>query len=337
MKKISNFIKNYKFLIIILCLLLLVLGMIIYTLVTKYTVDSSKNKEQDVFDRLNSMNSQDFDDIGQMSLEGVSATYTKIDNVKCDDLKNAIVAYDEFFIAYDEDNMKANKVYRYNLQLLFKNEQNCILAYSDDSKDFKSLLGFKNNYNASKDIMITTSEMDDRPIRYYGNDPQLPVYYFASISNSIINHYIPYYTIDSFSSYRLNNKSELIKNPSIIYQVANSKAIIKGNIMYKVYLKENYLTIYDLNITDEIVFEPKQSDEIILKVFTSAIITDKRVYVYGMIDDSCLKYVDQKCENGFVINEDLTKRINDIAIIDSTGVVFKDGSAYLYENVRGEV
>ena len=29
--------------------------------------------------------------------------------------------------------------------------------------------------------------------------------------------------------------------------------------------------------------------------------------------------------------------INDIAIIDSTGVVFKDGSAYLYENVRGEV
>ena len=49
MKKISNFIKNYKFLIIILCLLLLVLGMIIYTSVTKYTVDSSKNKEQELF------------------------------------------------------------------------------------------------------------------------------------------------------------------------------------------------------------------------------------------------------------------------------------------------
>lgn len=333
MKKISAFIKEHKLLTIALFMMIL---LVVVAIVINGSVDKSKGKEQDVFDRLNSMSSMDSNETKQISLEGENAIYTKIKDVKCEALKNAVVAYDEFFIAYDEETMKSNKVYRYNLQLLFENEENCILDHTSDDKNFKSLLGFKTDYSLNRDIMVTTSEMSKIPTRYYGNDPQLPVYYFERTSTSSTNHYIPYYTIDSFSQYRLNNEIELIKNPDIIYQVANAKAVIKDNIMYKVRLEQDYITIYDLQLTEDIVFKPQESDEIILKVFTDAVITNKRVYVYGISDDSCLNYVDRECEKGFVINEDLTKRIDDIAIINSAGIVFKDGSAYLYENTRGE-
>lgn len=301
---------------------------------TLLMVNGCKSKNNnDVFEMLNKEQNTKKN---QVILSGKSASYSKTNDVKCDELKNAVVAYNNYFITADETSMRTNKIYKYNFQLLFENEENCILAYSDDNKDFKSLLGFENDSVSKESIIAMSSQMSDKPVRYYGGDPQLPIYYSVNLSESLTsNALISYYTIDSFSNYRLNKSDELVQNPSVIYQLVNDKVIISNNKIYKVDLVKSYLFIYDVELTNEIIFEPLEDEETILKVFEYAIITDKRVYVYGMSNDNCLHYVDGKCEYGYVVNEDLSNRIDDIVFVNSNEIVFKDGSAYLY-NAWGE-
>lgn len=292
----------------------------------------SKNNN-DVFEMLNKEQNTKKD---QVILSGKSASYSKTNDVKCDELKNAVVAYNNYFITADETSMRTNKIYKYNFQLLFENDKNCILVHSEDNKDFKSLLGFGNNSVSNETIIAMTSQMSEKTIRYYGGEPQLPIYYSVNLGEPLLSTaFISYYTIDSFSNYRLNKSDELVQNPSVIYQLVNDRVIISNNKIYKVDLVKSYLFIYDVELTNEIIFEPLEDEETILKVFEYAIITDKRVYVYGMSNDNCLHYVDGKCEYGYVVNEDLTNRIDDIVFVNSNEIVFKDGSAYLY-NAWGE-
>ena len=246
---------------------------------------------------------------------GKDAKYSKLDNVNCPEMEHAVNSYSNYFITDTGD------LYKYDLYRLFSNEENCKKVEwnlsNDEEKKVSSVFEMKKNGQT---------------------------YLYALSSKT------SYGTSEVYESYVLNNRDKTnIKNVDsvlafsfeypefkdiVIYQLNNSKATIKNNIIYSItlhVLEGNYTPKrVEQCFIGDIVFEP-QGDEEIIKVLNTVIITTKRVYFYGIIDNKCMKYADVECEWGYKENSDLSNLIAEISFIDDSHVVFKNGISYLIE------
>lgn len=246
---------------------------------------------------------------------GKDAKYSKLDNVNCPEMEHAVNSYSNYFITDTGD------LYKYDLYRLFSNEENCKKVewdlYNDEEKKVSSLFEMKKNgqnyvYALSSKTSYVTSEFYES---YVLNDRDK-----TSIKN-----------VDSALAFSFEYPKF---KDIVIYQLNNSKAAIKNHKLYNItlhVLEGNYTPKrVEQYFIEDIVFEP-QDDEEIMKIINTVIITTKRVYFYGIIDNKCMKYADAECEWGYKENSDLSNLIDEISFIDDSHVVFKNGISYLIE------
>lgn len=255
-------------------------------------------KEQDIFDKLKNDTSNEYEN----GIQGNEAKYFLVnDRVECEELERARSSYASYFITND------NKLYYYNFEKPFiSNQKNCINAfetventvanseYSCIISNANSLITFKNEIS----VLSNCNSMG-----------------FTSI-NSLYQNNI------SGGAYILSP----IDRP--IYQFNKFKAILEGKTIYDSTIHFNYNRLYFAK-KNEPIFSVNDDEEII-KILGNNIITDKNIYKYGITNYDCFEYADGVCEEGFKINEDLTKRIDDIIFIDDLYIVFRNGTTYMY-------
>ena len=309
MDRIKKFIKENTFLSISLLLLFITLIII----AVAYIPNRDNNKL-----KTNKTNKEniDYTDLEKNATNGV---YLKSDNVNCPEMSLASNSYSDFFVTKD------GRLFKYDLNRLFDNDKNCKeITWNISGNKEKASAVFrmiKNNMNYT--YVLGGTEFDNSSIRQYNYDR-----YYRSYSLNYLNGYevttkdyaIGYaFTIPAFENIT-------------IYQLTNSKAIIEDGILYYIKLNVENINatpkfVYNYDIVD-IAFEPKR-DETITKILDSVIITDKRIYTYGLVDDDCMKYVDRECTYGYTENVDLSRILSEILFVDAYHVILKDGTSYV--------
>lgn len=298
--------------ILLVLVLSIIFGFIIYNEVTK-----------DVFDKLNKKS--------VTTLEGSSGKYTKLNDSVCSAFKNVIAVYDKYFLTWDNEN--GTRAYEYDLVNIIDNNQNCkfIKKISDEREQAIISLPSIIQYDYRKAVYVTLPYKSNNTIEYYIGGPPISFYEMISLTENVSSSKMAFYTFDSLEEYsKTHNERKLKTYAGPVYQMAGT-TVVKGdkNRYYKVEVRKDWHS-FITEVTDEVIFIPKE--ETVEIIADKAIVTSDNVYIYANKDPLCHNYVNANCEKKFIINEDLTRRINEIVFIDNSYVVFKDGSTYLYEN-----
>jgi hypothetical protein len=242
--------------------------------------------------------------------KGLSATYTKKNYVNCDKFADAVSALDNFFIT------NKGELYRYDINKLFDNNQNCKMVDWEDSRNvtYTSIFEMKNNLDKDSTPYVIS---DDGSNGLYMYTYSLGFKKGTTISKQTIPMY--YFKRDIFGN-------------GNIYQIQDKKGIVKNGSLDEISIDTN--NRYGVNVdmyksTGETLFRPND-DEKIIKILDSVIFTNNGIYNYTILDRNCLNYVDSDCKLGFKRNFDLTERKNDIIFMDQSNIIFKDGSSYQY-------
>lgn len=280
----------------------------------------NRNETDDNNDNELKINETTKEDIDYTDLENnaTNGAYSKIDNVSCPEMSLASTSYSNFFVTND------GRLFKYDLYRLFDNDKNCKeITWNISSGSEKAVSIFnmmKNGMNYT--YVLGGTEFDN-----------------SSIKQKYDRFYKAYH-LDHIAGYELANKDYAGGYAFIIpefedttvFQLVNNKAVIIDGVLYNV--KLNVQTgnvspkfIYNYDIVD-IAFQPKE-DENIMKILDSIIVTDKGIYTYDLIDDSCIKYVDGECEYGYKENTDLSRIVNEILFVDESHVILKDGTSYV--------
>jgi len=303
MNKIKLFIKKNLFLSISIFMLIVVLVIIAIAYIPKdKTNNDIKDKTMDIFDELDKKVLES-NDSSIKSIKGKSAIYYNSKKVMCPSLEHSVLSNDEIFISLKDNSYN---VYKYNMNLKYSNELNCVHISSLDKKPI-GITNYTNNYSSTNTAIL-------------GNYIIYKDLKYGEIKNDTIKNSIASDSISAHSKLKEYEPDFLIG----IYQTReNERFMISNNEIYDMYVYYNY-NHFELVTT-------LAEDETVLKVNGYTLITNKAIYNYGIVDYSCYEYADKECINGFKKNEDLTARYDDIMFVNDSYVIFKNGNTYLYE------
>lgn len=308
MKNIIKYIKNNIFLSVSISLLIVVLIIMIISYLPNKSIKGNNSdklnieeQEMDVFDKISEMlNKSENTEI--KSAQGESAMYYSNKKILCPKMEYSILSNDEIFITYENN---IYNVYKYDMNLKFSNELNCIFINSIDKKPI-GLAEYTNLY------------VNGKP--KFGNYIIYEDLYYAEVYNNTINNHN---SKDSISVH----KNITDYNPDFLIGIYQSH-FNERFMIYKHNIYNMYVHYYD-NHFELISSIPE--DERVIKVNGLTLVTNKAIYNYGIVDYSCYEYADKECKNGFKKNVDLTKRYDDIMFVNDSYVIFRNGNTYFYE------
>ncbi|MBQ3307966.1 MAG: hypothetical protein IJG68_07240 [Bacilli bacterium] len=240
--------------------------------------------------------------------KGINSKYTFKNKIVCDALDDDVVSFGynmNYFVT-------KNKVYQFNKDKLFSNDQNCKEIEIEE---------------LDSDIIAIGGSIDTK-YSTYSYEPSLkkfsPYYHF---SNGEISS-----RRESFYKQWFDGQGDNIRYSYAVNNLKNYMGIIFIDDSIKMFgIKNNNIYYADV----EHVFE---SDEEILIVFDGYLRTNKAFYkikAYKMNKEECEKYADVSCKYGFKLEKDqfLNQYYDDIKYAGKNILIDNNNNYYYFHNI----
>lgn len=219
--------------------------------------------------------------------------YTKVDDFVCPELDSN--KFDIYIGDGEYFVMKDDKMYylyEYNYPLLYDNDENCkVIKVSN-----KKIIGLKSSNIIYDDFSV-------EKINYNGQ-------------------------IESAGRRDYDKKNLDIKY--IVSGVNLYGQLYSGLFVNPIFVTNSAIYVDNATLGPQKLFEVGY-DEKITKIFHKTIITADNVYIYGLKNPDCKKYMTNDCSYDFVKNEELNDIKKNIALITANYIILKDGTTFKYE------
>ena len=258
--------------------------------------------------------------ISNLETTGITQKYHKEDDTYCPSFENAIYVDDTYFVS-NEDGVA--KRYEYNLNKKYSNGTNCKLV-NEYPKEALYVAYKKNHtcdylYKLKADMFVVFTDYT-----YSALNPTT-----TSYNNGYCGYFDDYIWV--YNDYYYWEGGHIIKNRFLGNDIKYQDVENAVNVDFEYY--KNYpitvesSKVYNSGIPDAILLK-LSSNESVIKVLDGIIITNKNVYIPGIVDYGCYEFADGSCKSGYKKNEELSKLIDDISLVTESYVVFKDGTTY---------
>ena len=266
--------------------------------------------------------------ISNLETTGITSNYYKSNDTSCPAFGYDIIYADDKYFVSNENGIF--KMYEYNLNLKYSNGTNCkfIYEYPEEVK----YIAYKDNYkcdpyHGAVSLFTVYSDYSYHPFKSNVNGyNSYACYNTWKYNYTIKNPFSPTYLIQ----YKDYSDGKVVKSQG--YSTISSLVIEKDKIYsiheYTINDRAFYSSDVRASNNNMVYLDFEDTDEKIERVLNGIVITNKNVYVPGIVDYGCYEYADGTCKNGYKKNEELSKLMNDIVFINESYVVFNDGTTY---------